>query len=251
MNATDKKILTNPARRLHSILSGIDVANPANIPLRGYLAARFGGEQTDDLEMFRKLLAIYDLVAVTDQRLALMRHPKRNTFASCIKPIVTALQQTQLNTAMSHLTNQLKNGPLPILDLAADVLDAEQPEYLIDQSELDSLLKEADELKARVQESDVPLDLKQILIGLVERIKRAILDYPLSGAEGLDKAIKEAYGTAFVEHAIVLPQKENPVVRGFWDWLGRLNSVVSACKTAYAVGQIASDAVFRALDYFK
>ena len=61
----------------------------------------------------------------------------------------------------------------------------------------------------------------------------------------------EAYGMAFVEHAIVLPQKENPVVRSFWDWLGRLNSVVSACKTAYAAGQIASDAVFRALDYFK
>jgi hypothetical protein len=108
-----------------------------------------------------------------------MRHPKRSTFASCIKPIVTALQQTQLNTAMSHLTNQLKNGPLPILDLAADVLDAEQPEYLIDQSELASLLKEAEEMETRIQESEVPLELKQILLGLIERIKRAIVDYPL------------------------------------------------------------------------
>jgi hypothetical protein len=249
--AKDKATLTNPARRLHSILSGDNVANPAQLPLRRYLAARFGGDEKDDLEMFRKLLAIYDLVAITDQRFALMRHPKRATFVSCIKPIVTALQQTQLNTPMSHMTNQLANGPLPILDLAADVLDIEQPEYLIDQGELDRLLKEAEEMKARIQESDVPLELKQILLGLIERIKRAIIDYPLSGAEGLDKTIKEAYGTAFVEHAVVLPQKENPVVKGFWDWLGRLNSVVSACKTAYSVGQIASEAVFNALDYFK
>ncbi len=245
------KILTNPARRLHSILSGADVQAPAQVPLRQYLSVRFGGEAKDDLEMFRKLLAIYDLVAVTDQRISLMTHPKRSTFASCIKPIVTALQQTQLDSGISNLTNQLINGPLPILDLAADVLDVEQPEYLIDQSDLHSLLKETKELEAQIRESDVPVDLKQILLGLTERLERAITDYPLSGAEGLDRVIKEAYGTAFVEHAIVLPHKEDPVVKAFWDWLGRINSVVSACKNAYAAGQIASDAVFNALDYFK
>jgi hypothetical protein len=46
-----------------------------------------------------------------------------------------------------------------------------------------------------------------------------------------------------------MPEKDNPIVRGFWDWLGRTNNTVSACKNAYAAGLIATDVVVHLLEY--
>jgi len=46
-----------------------------------------------------------------------------------------------------------------------------------------------------------------------------------------------------------MPEKDNPIVRGFWDWLGKVNTTVSACKNAYAAGLIATDVVIHLLEY--
>lgn len=179
------------------------------------------GTRRSDSEMFRKLFGVYDLVALTDRRLSTMKHHKRSTYASCIKPIVTTLQQTQLNHGAPQISSQLGGGPLHILDLASDALDEEQPEFLIEQAELDALYADAEQLEAKIESAKLPTELRVLLIHSIDRIKAAIKDYALSGAEGLDRAIKEAYGTAFVEYAVVLPEKDNPIVRAFWDWLGR------------------------------
>jgi hypothetical protein len=249
MNDAHEKKLTNPARRLYTILAGAGEPHFQNKQFRAYLAASFGGDEKNDLEMFHKLLGVYDLVALTDRRLSTMKHHKRNTYASCVKPIVTTLQQTQLNSAANQISTQLGVGPLHVLDLASDALDQEQPEFLIEQTELDALYADAENLEAKIESAKLPAELRTLLIDSIDRIKAAIKNYPLSGAEGLDHAIKEAYGTAFVEHAVVLPEKDNPVVRAFWDWLGKINATVSACKNAYAAGLIASDVIIHLLEY--
>jgi hypothetical protein len=43
--------------------------------------------------------------------LSVMKHHRRHTFASCIKPIVKTLQQMQLNTGAHQITQQLGGGP--------------------------------------------------------------------------------------------------------------------------------------------
>jgi len=249
MDTPHEKKLTNPAKRLHAILNGTGDQSVVNKAFREYLAGRLGGDAKNDLEMLRKVLGLYDLVSLTDRRIGLMKHLKRQTFAACIKPIVTTLQQTSLDTQASQIANQLRVGPLPILDLASDALDVEQPEFLIEQSELDGLYTDADGLAAKIEASDVPPDLRAILTESIERIKKAIKDYPLGGAEGLDRVIKESYGTVIVESAVVLPQKDNPTVRAYWDWLARINATVAASKNAYALGLLAADVIVRLLDH--
>ena len=249
MNDPHSKTLTNPAKRLHAILSGAGAVEYRNKHFRQYLAAVLGGDEKNDLEMFRKLLGIYDLVALTERRLATMKHHKRETYASCISPIVKILQHTQLNNAANHITQQLGNGPLHILDLASDALDQEQPEFRIEQAELDALYSEAEKLEEQITSADLPVELRTLLLDCINRIKTAIRNYNLGGAEGIDRAIKEAYGTAFVEHAVVLPEKDSPFVRAFWDWLAKINTTISASKNAYAAGRIASDVVIHLLEY--
>jgi len=249
MNDARNRTLTNPAKRLHTILVGAGAPDYQNKQFRIYLAARLGGDEKNDLEMFRKLLGVYDLVALTDRRLSVMKHHRRHTYASCIKPIVKTLQQMQLNTGAHQITQQLGGGPLHILDLASDALDEEQPEFLIEQAELDALYADAEQLEEKIESAELPPELRALLVDSIERIKAAIKNYTLGGAEGLDRAIKEAYGTAFVEHAVVLPAKENPIVRAYWDWLGKINATVSACKNAYAAGLIASDVIVHLLEY--
>jgi len=248
MDEPQRKTLTNPAKRLHAILAGAGAKEYQNKEFRKYLAATLGGDERNDLDMFRNLLGVYDLVALTERRIATMRHHKRQTYASCIRPVVTVLQHMQLNTASNQITQQLQH-PLDILDLASDALDQEQPEFLIEQSELDALYLDAEKLEEMIKSAELPLELATLLLDCINRIKTALKNYKLTGAEGLDRAIKEAYGTAFVEHAVVLPEKDNPIVGAFWDWLGKINTTVSACKSAYAVGLIASDVVIHLLEY--
>src|SRR5947199_10478171 len=118
MNDPNQKTLTNPAKRLHTILTDAGAKDYHNKQFRFYLAATLGGDQTNDLDMFRNLLGIYDLVALTERRLTTMKHHKRETFVSCIKPIVKTLQHMQLNTVTNQIEQQLGGGPLHILDLA-------------------------------------------------------------------------------------------------------------------------------------
>jgi hypothetical protein len=249
MNEPQRKTLTNPAKRLHAILAAAGDKNYQNKEFRKYLAETLGGDATNDLDMFRNLLGIYDLVALTDRRIATMQHHKRQTYATCIRPVVTVLQHMQLNTAAHRLPEQLQSGPLHILDLASDALDQEQPEFLIEQNELDALYSDADKLEESIKSADLPLELQTLLLDSINRIKAALKNYKLSGLEGLDRAIREAYGAAFVDHSVVLPEKDNPIVRSFWDWLGKINTTVSGCKNAYAAGLIATDAVIHLLDY--
>jgi hypothetical protein len=249
--AHEGRKLTNPARRLYNILADTSATEGRGKHFRNYLAAKLGGDEKNDLDMFRKLLGVYDLVALTDRRLSTMKHHKRDTYASCIKPIVTTLQHMQLNSPAHQIHQQLGTGPLNILDLASEALDEEQPELLIEQTALDALYADAEQLEAKIESAGLPTELRVLLVNSIDRIKAAIRNYTLGGAEGLDRAIKEAYGAAFVEHAVVLPEKDNPIVHAFWDWLGKINATVSACKTAYATGLIATDVVIHLLEYFK
>jgi hypothetical protein len=250
MDANNNKKLTNPARRLHVLLAGTTVGAQGR-QFRHYLAERLGGNPSDDLEMLRKVLGLYDLVSLTERRFALMKHPRRQIFASCIQPIVAGLQGMQLNSQAVQISQQLAVGPLPILELGADALDLEGPEFLIEQSEIDELLKGAQELQEKFESSGLPTELRRILVESLERIKTALKNYGFTGIEGIDRAVKEAYGTVFVEHAVILPEKENPIVRDYWNWLGRINSVVSACKNAYATVQLTGEVIVHMLDYLK
>jgi arginine decarboxylase-like protein len=142
-----------------------------------------------------------------------------------------------------------QSGALSILDLAADTLESEGSEFLLKQSEVDALVQAAEELRRQVVESDLTQNVKQIILESLDRIDEALRNYALGGLDGIDRAVKEAYGAAIVEHAAMMPQKDNPLVRGYWDWLGRVNATVSTCKTAYAAGEILSDKVSQFLEY--
>jgi hypothetical protein len=249
MNDSDRK-LTNPARRLHVLFEGTTVG-AQHLQFRQYLADRLGGNAADDLEMLRKILGLYDLVSLTERRFALMQHPKRRIFASCIPPIVKTLQGMQLGSPAVQISQQLSAGPLPILELAADALDEEDPEFLIEQSEIDELLKASEALQESFDSSGLPTELRGVLVESMDRIKTALKSYAFTGIEGIDRAMKEAYGTVFVEHAVVLPEKDNPVVRDYWSWLGRVNTLVSVCKNAYATVRLTGDVIVHMLDYLK
>jgi hypothetical protein len=250
MDEINEKKLTNPARRLHILLEGTGLGEQGR-QFRHYLADRLGGDFHDDLQMLRKILGLYDLISLTERRFAQMQHPKRQIFASCIQPIVASLQRMQLDSAAAQISQQLVAGPLPILDLGADALDLEDPEFLIEQSEIDELLRGANELKEKFESSGLPAELRRILVESLERIKTALKNYGFTGIEAIDRAVKEAYGTVFVEHAVILPEKENPVARDYWNWLGRLNSVVAACKNAYPAVRLTGEVIVHMLDYLK
>lgn len=240
--------LTNPAKRLHQILAGAGNQPHAHQPFRHYLAALLGGTPSNDLEMFRKLLGLYDLVALTDHRLSNMKHLKRATFAGCIKPIITTLQGMQLDVQAQNITNQLGGGPLLILDLASDALDQEQPEFELRKADLDNLYADAERFEGRIRDADLAPELQTLLLDCLVRIKAALKNYMLAGLEGIDRAVKEAYGTGLVERATVLAEKDNPIVRDFWDWLGGLNETVSGCKSAYTGGLIGGATVIQLLE---
>jgi hypothetical protein len=250
MNDSSNRKLTNPARRLHVLLEGTSIG-AQHQQFRQYLAGRLGGNAGDDLEMLRKILGLYDLVSLTERRLALMQHPKRHIFASCISPIVATLQGMQLASPAMQISQQLSAGPLPILELAADALDQELPEFLIEQSEIDELFKAAEALQESFDSSGLPTELRRVLVESMDRIKAALKSYAFTGIEGIDQAMKEAYGTVFVEHAVVLPEKNNPVVRDYWNWLSRVNALVSACKNAYATVHLTGEVIVHMLDYLK
>jgi hypothetical protein len=122
-------------------------------------------------------------------------------------------------------TTRVPRTLLVNLEFCSNALSERCPEPMVDADRLAEIGKDAAEIMATVPESDLDAPGKQYFLDYLALIRRAVADYVLSGAVGLQGAIDSCTGTLVTQRGVSLANRETEVGKKFW---GLINKVTKA-----------------------
>jgi len=112
------------------------------------------------------------------------------------------------------------------LKFVADALSRQQGEIALNTEELNELSNEVRALLEKVLDADLDKDIKSLILGKVQDIDQAIINYKFQGSKGLSQVIDSTFG-ALIQNEKLRSQKENPTVTSFFTLISRVASVLN------------------------
>lgn len=221
---------TNPAKRLYDILNTLISAESnfsGDPPVKACWMSAFEIEQ--DKDFYDSVSKVVDLVRLYEQ--AVMRNNTADT--SKYLRILQAIQEGMFNVSSETwyaFRGRFDDNFMLAMQLACDSMywDAEE---VVSEGDLEELQSEVEALINKVVSADLNDELKRVLADGLGAVRQAILDYRISGAEGLKQALSRnidliiRYRDEFKEADETEDGKA--VVSGFRGVLKRLDGLVS------------------------
>lgn len=185
---------TNPARRLHQLLSRAR-ADPGKKKAREVLAPLFGVEPTDYVAVRRGLLLVDDLFQATVDRVSALEGVAHDQFLRHLPHIRIGLANLTLDSpAMGPLHTALDPVALESLNLCAARLGEVVKESVLTTEDLESLEAELQDLFDYVYGSSIDDELRLVALDLIETLRRSTVEYRIRGVDGLRSALEESVG---------------------------------------------------------
>jgi hypothetical protein len=103
---------------------------------------------------------------------------------------------------------------------------------VIDTEQLDQLVNDVDELIYSIGDSELPVDIKVILVKNLNKIRESLQFYRISGIEGVRVALEQSIGSVLMNHSEILKEKEDENVRNVFGLFGKLNDFFSSINGA-------------------
>jgi hypothetical protein len=148
----------------------------------------------------------------------------QKTYQNCLPAILNVLCPHNLDIVWKEHKSRITEREMIALQLCSVVLSETNAESEIDAANLSALLASVEELHLDVLNSDMSLGLKRIVLDNLHRIKTAIHDYYLRGAEPLEEALAMAVGSA------VIHPKVNEKSQFFGDFVEKWSKLMDALK---------------------
>ncbi|TDR46548.1 hypothetical protein DFR29_10380 [Tahibacter aquaticus] len=96
--------------------------------------------------------------------------------------------------------------------------DTASPDNVMTQSDLDGLIQSIDALRKEIASAtDLEADFKALLLDMVEALRRALSEYQIRGASGVDDALGEIMGRLLVHLKVVQENSKSPWFRRVFD----------------------------------
>jgi hypothetical protein len=237
---------TNPARRLHEILTATNAQN-ASTSARAVWSATLGIKGNDVIAVFRQLVAISELTDEIEQAIREIPNINHETYLQHFPQLRSVLAFPQLDTPWSEM--QRLFGPHAIRDLefCADKIDERHTEEALGDDELAKLSSEVGDLFTEVEASDIDPKLRRILLELLALIQRSINEYRIHGNKGLRTVLARALGELLLEYQQVKKEPEGGVARKVVEYLQRLATLLGQLSEFKALAQPAVQLMQRML----
>jgi len=114
------------------------------------------------------------------------------------------------------------------LEFCAERLQAYNPETVIEQTELDEIRKQVDDLLEKVKSSEsLPVKLKYVLFDLLAALRRAIDEYQIRGTRGLRRELFVIVAQFEDNWELVVKNEDKEEVRGFFKILKEVDKATS------------------------
>lgn len=177
----------NPASRLHSILVALKAAD-VNQATSVVLAKCFNVEQRPK-DLMHAIVQFHDLVKEVSEYAAKTNLPA-GPLARYIPQIESAVAYTNLDVAWASYKDRITSECLVTLEMIAQI-DGVPQDYEVPLEELKALEESVTELFDQVEsETGLDKEFKFFVLSQIEKIRRAISEYRISGASGFSHYIE-------------------------------------------------------------
>lgn len=235
------EVKNNPAGRLYDILEAARRQNPKE-PTRKAWAAVFHVESDDTGSLLQMLADLIGLVSETKSSIQRLDGVDHELHLKPFKKIEKLLSSINLEASWENWRNQIDETMLLGLQFSADQLSRISGFTEIPSEELDAIRAAVDELFNTVVDSDLPADLKSLLIRNLESIRLALVAYLVRGIDGIRDEIERSFGSILLYRQEIRQAKpeEREVCSKFFKLVARLSQLVSL---AYTSKELAAPAI--------
>ena len=214
----------SPAGRLLALFKELrDQKNDLNTI--GTFSRLAAGDATNFREGYRLLATVFELIEESRQQVSCHPELRQELFHGALTNIEQLFKSTLPNAPWSAISDPLGQQMVG-LEFCAERLDGLTQEQVVDNEELAALRDLAEQLVGALLECELEAELKEQLVRRAEDIRRALVEYRMHGAKGLEVAVAAAVGTLAMNHASVRRASKSAAVTKFLDLVLKLDSVV-------------------------
>ena len=193
----------------------------------------------NDHQIYRDLYTLDNSVREVESFLKQIPELEHQRYLKPLRNVRHALSTECLSKGWGYVKKEyLSDSTLKELNFVSDMLNTVWTEQSIASSELEELTKDVEELVEGILAGNLKPELKQFIITQLEKIRHAILQYRISGADGLKDALESTAGAIVLNGQLLQEDSGAEEVTKFKKIFAKLKSWVSV---AYQVKELASE----------
>lgn len=229
----------NSASRLFNSLNMV-LRQPENIPT-AHAWIRAFPKSTEGDPHLSYFLAIHRLQLLFSELEAIKLHVKNSgfnseTYSPVFEKIENAISPTVLHIGWASVKVNLSPDVMLALNIFRDLMPADEIE--IPKDELESLTQDLLSLQQLLIDSDLPIHLKNLIKRYIDSIWEALENYPITGAQALKTATKNAIGELIVARSEISDASAEPAVKKFGSLVKKVNDIADSVIRVDSILQI-------------
>jgi hypothetical protein len=229
--------INNPAARLYTVLREAKKQLPESRVKEAW-AAVFSIEKTDIFEILRSLIALEELVTKVESEISLL-DLNHEIFLKHLPTIRKVLSVSNLDAKWADAKNLLAEEVLGSLEFCSERLGALRPEKVLSTDEFEKIQNEVLKLFAVIDGSDLPVELRSVLLDVTQILQSALVQFRIRGINGLRNDLFIALDRLQRVHSELNKEKADPAVESMFKVLGIWDTVTSvALNTPQLLSQI-------------
>src|ERR1035438_5091867 len=234
----------NPAGRLYCFLRELqNLPDGRTVNVGQNLASIFQCSPNDIVGIVTGMATLVPVIEEIADKLKAIDVDQHQVFlpsGSHLKQLVNVVPLGQMWS--EYKGRYIRNEDLKALQFASITLSRSVPDKILPLDELEELREQVEEAYRFVQASTIEYPIKSVALDGLEAIRRAIHEYRLRGAEGLEQAVAQVMGSALINPALqpnAAPESEWGA--RFWKVVGRASDILTLGQVLAPLLAVAAD----------
>ncbi|OAB31579.1 hypothetical protein PMSD_18485 [Paenibacillus macquariensis subsp. defensor] len=230
------KAVNSAARLLNIMQEIIEKAKSSKkfpYALKSCLMEIFQLDNGMESELHYKVGEIHYLISVVREDVISLALDDEEEFLKPVNTIAKIFSKYNIDSdATKLLTNDEFNTALIELKFCALAIKNERNESKIDESALDQIYNQVEEIHNFSLGVELPKELKLIIIGNLETIRKAFVDFKIHGIDGLRKAIESSLGSLIINNESIKKSDDGRnIAKKLFGIIANINQVINLGKS--------------------
>jgi hypothetical protein len=225
----------NQAGRLHKILTSATYQQDG-IPTLHAWANVFNIEPSEKSSIFRKLILIQEMSDDIKLKISSMKDVNSNLLLSQHQNVELVVKASNLDAGWNSYKPYLNLAVMLNLAHCAEAL-SRYDEKPIEDDEFSSLDADIDELFNKVADGSLDPILREVILDLLEAIRRSIVEYKIRGACGIREELAYFIGRVVQNSELFKANNSAEEVSSLWKIFARADNMTTVALNVAQIGQ--------------
>jgi len=239
LRKSTKMLMNNPAARLHQILALCkkqEKESGSRSMLMGWRKVFRMAESTSDFCVLERIGKVYALPGEASELVRRCDDLDAQLYLGWCEELSEAFLNLSFGSEFDSFTRRVPKTLLVNVEFCSNALSERCPESMVDPDQLAEISREAGEIINMLSGAEMDASGKRYFLAYLTLIRRAVEDYMLSGAAGLQGAIDACTGTLVTQRGVSLANRETTVGKRFWGLIGKVTKSLAPAENGEESG---------------